>query len=275
MDVILKIGYCDMSIRIFGFILIFMHFNESLLAQPSSEKEQADIYQACIESISHDAEKAVITAKKWYVEGGGAAAQHCEAIAFYEQKRFDEAAELLETIADKVSQGDGVGVFASKNKTLLSAQLRYLAGKAWRASDKLEKAFTVYTTALLTRVDQPALKYDFYIERGLVQLDRGEFQSAIDDYSYALELDEERIDAFLYRAEVFRKMKEHLKARLDINQGLSIDPGQPDLLFESGINYRMLGEDEKAKNEWQKLIDRFPDSDWQKLAEDNIKLING
>jgi outer membrane protein assembly factor BamD (BamD/ComL family) len=31
----------------------------------------------------------------------------------------------------------------------------------------------------------------------------------------------------------------------------------------------------KAKNEWQKLIDQFPDSHWQKLAEDNIKLISG
>ena len=69
-------------------------------------------------------------------------------------------------------------------------------------------------------------------------------------------------------------MNEHLKARLDLNQGLSIKPNQPDLLFESGINYRMLREDMKAKKEWQKLIDKFPDSDWQKLAEDNMKLIS-
>lgn len=263
-----------MSTRIFILLLVVFHINEAVLAQETTEKEQAEKYQACIASINEEDENAIVTAKKWYVEGGGAAAQHCEAMALYEQQRFDEAADLLETVADKVSQGNGVGAFATKNKTLLSAQLRYLAGKAWRASDKLEKAFTIYTTALLTLDEQPSLKYDFYIERGLVQLDRKEFRRAVDDFSYALELDDERIDAFLYRAETFRNMQQHLEARLDINQGLSIDPNQPDLLFESGVNYRMLRQDVKAKNEWQKLIDKFPNSDWQKLVEENIKLIN-
>lgn len=264
-----------MSIRFLGLIILFLHTSGSLFAQTLSEKEQSDKYQACISSISEDAGNAVITAKKWYVEGGGAAAQHCEAMALYDQKRYEEAAGLLETIADKVSRGDGIGVFANKNKILLAAQLRYLAANAWRSSDKLERAFTVYTTALLSLDDQPVLKYDFYIERGTVQIDREDFQSALDDFSFALEIDAERIEAFLYRAETFRKIGEHLKARLDLNQGLAIKPNQPDLLFESGVNYRMLREDMKAKKEWQKLIDKFPNSNWQKLAEDNMKLING
>ncbi|MDA7568976.1 tetratricopeptide repeat protein [Emcibacteraceae bacterium] len=263
-----------MSIRFLGLIILFLLPGGLIFAQTLSEKEQSDKYQACIASISEENSNAVITAKKWYVEGGGAAAQHCEAMALYDQNRFEEAAGLLEIIADKVSRGDGIGVFAIKNKTLLSAQLRYLAGNAWRANNKLERAFTIYTTALLSLDDHPVFKYDFYIERGTVQIDREDFQSALDDFSYALELDEERIEAFLYRAETYRKMNEHLKARLDLNQGLSIKPNQPDLLFESGINYRMLREDMKAKKEWQKLIDKFPDSDWQKLAEDNMKLIS-
>lgn len=264
-----------MCIRFLGLIILFLHPSGFLFAQPLSEKEQSDKYQSCIASIGEDASAAIITAKKWVVEGGGAAAQHCEAMALYDQERFEEAAALLETIADQVSRGDGIGVFANKNKTLLAAQLRYLAGNAWRSCDKLERAFTIYTTALLSLGDQPVLKYDFYIERGTVQIDREDFQSALDDFSYALELDAERIEAFLYRAETYRKMNEHLKARLDLNQGLSIKPNQPDLLFESGVNYRMLREDMKAKKEWQKLIDKFPNSEWQKLVEDNLKLISG
>lgn len=271
----MKTGYCDMSIRFIGLIILFVHSGVYVSAQTVSEKQQSAKYQACIASINEDANNAVITAKKWYVEGGGAAAQHCEAMALYNQERFEEAAGLLETIADQVARGDGIGVFANKNKILLSAQLRYLAGNAWRSSDKLERAFTVYTTALLSLDDQPRLKYDFYIERGTVQIDREDYQSALDDFSYALELNEERIEAFLYRAETYRKMDEHIKARLDLNQGLSINPNQPDLLFESGVNFRMLGENFKAKKEWQKLIDQFPNSDWQKLAEDNMKLIKG
>ena len=126
-----------MSIRFLGLIILFLLPGGLIFAQTLSEKEQSDKYQACIASISEENSNAVITAKKWYVEGGGAAAQHCEAMALYDQNRFEEAAGLLEIIADKVSRGDGIGVFAIKNKTLLSAQLRYLAGNAWRANNKL------------------------------------------------------------------------------------------------------------------------------------------
>ena len=255
-------------------ILMMALSNQALYAQTDKDKEQAEKYKICLSNVNKEDQNAVVFAKKWYVEGGGAAAQHCEAMALYNQDRFDEAAELLEEVADKVSRGDEVGAFASKNKELLSAQLRYIAGNAWRGANMLERAYSIYTAALLTLDDRPSLKYDFYIERGLVQLDRGEHQDAINDFGYALELNEERTDAFLYRAETYRKMNDHLKSRLDLNQGLSIDPMQPDLIFESGVNYRMLKQDLKAKNEWQKLIDNYPDSKWKKLAEDNIKLIN-
>ena len=81
------------------------------------------------------------------------------------------------------------------------------------------------------------------------------------------------MDAFLFRAESYRQLNQHLKARLDLNAALSLEPDNPDVLFESGVNYRMQHNDEKALVEWEKLIKKYPDTYWQKLVEDNIGLI--
>ncbi|MDG1995873.1 MAG: tetratricopeptide repeat protein [Emcibacteraceae bacterium] len=245
------------------------------MAQPVSEAVQAKTYQDCIAEISVDSEKALIRARKWIVGGGGVAAQHCEAMALFDKERFDEAANLLEKVGDNVERGEGVGFFASQNKEFLALQLRYTAGKSWMNAGKPERAYNVYTVALLGLEDNSSFFYDLYIERALVQLSREEYQSAVDDFTNALGIDAERVDAFLFRAETFRKMGDHVKARLDINEGLIISPKQPDLIFESGVNYRMMRDNEKARNEWQKLIENHPGTEWQKLAEDNIELIDG
>ncbi|MBT6329838.1 MAG: tetratricopeptide repeat protein, partial [Kordiimonadaceae bacterium] len=163
--------------------------------------------------------------------------------------------------------------FATENKDLLGVQLNYLAGIAWRASGNFDKSYNVFTAAIISLEEGAPLAYDIYIDRGLTQSLNDDHLSAIDDYASALEINENKIDAFLYRAEAFRKLNQHLKARLDLNEALALEPYQPDLLFESGINYRMQKNDEKAVNEWRKLIENYPNTHWEELAEDNINLI--
>lgn len=264
-----------MLVRFSFIFILFAGLTSGAMAQFVSEASQAKIYQDCISEINVDSTKALTRARKWLVEGGGAAAQHCEALALFDQERYEEAANLLETIGDRVFKEDGVGIFASQNKELLTLQLRYTAGKAWVAAKKLDRAYNIYSVALLALEEGSPLSYDIYVERALVQLAREEYQRAVDDLTIALGINAEKIDAFLFRAEAFRKMGEHFKARLDLNEGLHISPNQPDLLFESAVNYRMLRDNEKARLEWQKLIDKHPGTDWQKLAEDNINLIEG
>jgi tetratricopeptide (TPR) repeat protein len=196
-------------------------------------------------------------------------------MALFDQERFDEAAGLLEKVGDNVAKGVGVGFFAAQNKEFLALQLRYMAGKSWMSAGKPERAYNIYTVALLGLEGNSPLSYDLYIERALVQLSREEYQSAVDDFTNALGVNADKVDAFLFRAEAFRKLGEHVKARLDINEGLMISPNQPDLIFESGVNYRMMRDNNKARNEWQKLIEKHPGTEWQKLAEDNIELIDG
>jgi len=257
----------------FILLILFMQCS-AVAAQNFSDKPQSVIYQDCISLAGEDSAAALSVARRWYIEGGGVADQHCEALALYEQQRFGEAASLFEAVVGKLSRGESVGYFAEQNKDTLSVQLYYLAGIAWHSQDELDKAYNALTAALRGLDKDSLYAYDIYIERGLVQVSAENFENAAEDFASALEINSEKVDAFLFRAETFRKLKQHLKARLDLNAALILEPDHPDVLFESGVNYRMLSNDEKALTEWEKLIAKYPDTHWQKLAKDNISLIS-
>ncbi|HPF46033.1 MAG: tetratricopeptide repeat protein [Alphaproteobacteria bacterium] len=242
-------------------------------AQDTSEAAQAKKYQECLASVAQDSKNALNEARKWYIEGGGVAAQHCEGMALFEQERFSEAAQLFETIVGKLQRNESVNDFASNNKKNLTIQLNYLAGLAWHSAKEYDKAYNDLTASINGLEENSPLSYEILIERGLVLASSENYKGAIEDYQRALDINSEKVDAFLLRAEAFRKLNEHPKARLDLNMALSIEPNNPDVLFESGVNYRMQHHDEKALVEWKKLIAKYPDSYWQKLAEDNIRLI--
>jgi len=242
-------------------------------AQNFSDHAQTEKYQECLTGVVENSATAILAARKWYIEGGGIAAQHCEALALNDQKRYSEAANLFEAIVGKLARDEGVGDFAQQNKENLSIQLNYLAGIAWHSDENYDRAYNAFTAAIVGLEVGSEYGYELYIERGLVQVAAKNYDDALKDYAFALELNPEKVDAYLYRAETFREIKDHLKARLDLNAALNIDPNHPDILFESGVNYRMLKNDEKALVEWEKLIEKYPNSHYQKLAQENIALI--
>jgi hypothetical protein len=55
---------------------------------------------------------------------------------------------------------------------------------------------------------------------------------------------------------------------------LEMDAYNPGALFESGIVFRLQNKKSDARFEWLKLIDKHPNTHWQKLAEDNIDLMD-
>lgn len=242
-------------------------------AQEFIDAMNARQYEACISQVEQDSKEALSVARKWFIDGGGVAAQHCEALALYSDERYEEAGDVFETVVDNLSTGEGVNDFANKNSAVLKAQMNYLAGISWRSAEKFEKAYNAFSAAIIGLSDKSIFAYDLYIERGLVQYRRTEYKSALEDFNKALEISDEKFDVFLYRAETYRKLDEHVKARLDLNVALALEPNHPDVLFESGVNYRMQHNDEKALLEWERLINEYPDTRWQELAEENIKLI--
>ncbi len=262
-----------MMVRIIISIVSLLLVASSANAQYFEERAAARKYQECIALVSEDSSAALTVSREWYLKGGGVAAQHCEALALFEMRRYNDAAGIFELAASKLMQSQGQESFAERNKDVLALQLNYLAGVAWRTAGELDKSYNALSASLNELQNKPAYAYEVYIERGQVQFALEDFDSARDDFTNALDIDAEKIDAFLYRAQVFRKLDEHLKARLDLNAALAISPNQPEILLESGINYRMQRNDEKALIEWEKLIEKHPGTEWQKMAQDNINLI--
>ena len=262
-----------MVLRSLVFILFGAGFVSYAAAQNFASSDEAIKYRSCINKVNEDSNVALITAREWYLDGGGVAAQHCEGLALNELGHHSDAASVFEMAASKLSLSDGLDTFAQRNKGVLSLQLNYLAGMAWKAAGELDKSYNALSLSLASLKADSPYAYDVYIERGIVQFALEDYRNAAIDFTQALDINPEKIDAFLYRAQSYRKNKEHLKARLDLNAALSIAPNQPELLFESGINYRMQKNDEKALVEWERLIEKYPGTSWEKLARDNIDLI--
>lgn len=256
-------------------ILIIFCFVSSfnVYAQEFTDALNAKKYQNCIAQVDEDDAAALDVAREWFIEGGGVAAQHCAGLALHSQERYEEAADVFEAVVDNLSTGEGVNDFASKNSVVLKAQMNYLAGISWRSAEKLDRAYSAFSASIIGLSTEAVFAYDLYIERGLLQFARAEYKTALEDFNKAMEVSDEKFDAFLYRAETYRKLDEHIKARLDLNVALAIEPNHPDVLFESGVNYRMQHNDEKALVEWEQLIIKYPGTRWQALAEENIKLI--
>lgn len=255
-------------------IFFFSILHLSLVyAQDVPPIPQPQKYQECLSLVEADNAAGLAEARAWYLSGGGVAAQHCEALALYEQDRFSEAATLFDEVVGKLSRDESVNDFASGNKKNLIMQINYLAGIAWHSAEDFDRAYNALSASIVELDIGVAYGYDVFVERGLVLVSLEKYQNAIEDFQRALELNDEKVDAYLFRAETYRKMGEHLKARLDLNVALALEPKHPEALFESGVNYRMQHNDEKALVEWEKLIKAYPNSYWQELAEKNINLI--
>ena len=258
----------------FAIIIFFIGLGFSAQAQVISDRAQSEKYKECLAQVKENSEAAILSSRKWYIEGGTVAAQHCEALALYDQKRFGDAAGLFEMIVGKLARNEGVGEYAQQNKKILSVQLNYLAGLAWHSDENYDRAYNALSAAITGLDVASEYGYEIFRERGLVHVSSNKYEDSLGDFTSAIELKPEVFDAYLYRAETYRKLGEHLKARVDLNVALTLEPNQPDLLFESGINYRMLQNDKNALQEWEKLINKYPDSNWHKLAQENIRLIS-
>lgn len=230
-----------------------------------------DRYQSCIGLIAQDAQKARTDALSWYMEGGGVAARHCEALALFSLEHFEEAARLFEKLAGEVIIGDGMTNFAYEKRGKLKGELYTHAAFSWQALGKFDKAYNNFTVALVGA--DKATRRELYLDRGLLQMDRHEDISAIKDFTQAIELAPKRHEGYFHRALAFRRLKSHHRARLDIEKGLTISPIDPDLLLESGILYRVTGDKKSAREEWEKIINAT-DGEFRGLARRNIELLD-
>jgi tetratricopeptide (TPR) repeat protein len=203
-------------------------------------------YQSCLASARSDPEAGFEAAIAWRDEGGGAPSLHCVALALFGLGQFAEAATRLESLAADMPTA------TTREQAAVLAQ----AGSVWLHVGDLSRAHTVLSQALELDSTDP----EIWIDRGDALARGGEYWEAVDDFSEAIDRDETRLDALIFRAAAYRLLEVPDLARDDIARALVVDPDNPDALMELGAVQAGVGEFDAARTTWLRVLDIAPGS---------------
>ncbi len=97
------------------------------------------------------------------------------------------------------------------------------------------------------------------VNKGLEQLERGRFESALEGFSKAARLNPELADAHLLRGSALNLLGLHGEALASIAKAIQLKPNSAETYFESGISAKSLGQFERAVSDLGKAIQLAPD----------------
>jgi|GEM_PF-639030 len=245
-------------------------------AESAAEKVQTEPekYLACLKQIEQDPKAALDQAREWLIAGGGVAARHCEANALYMSGTVKPAAEKFEQIANDLDIGEGLSDFALAQKSRLKAEVLFQAAIAWQDAEQLDKAYSNLSTALVDAKEYQGLYQDLLLERGQLQMSRGEYKAAREDFSLMLDENAENFEAFFLRAVAFRLDRKYTEARLDLKAAEAIDSNRPEIMLEQGLIYFEQDQHVQARQSWQQVKEKYPEPEITTIADDYLKLLD-
>ena len=188
-------------------------------------------YQICLTAARRNPDAGFESAIAWRDEGGGPPAQHCVALALFGLGQFSEAATRLEALAANMPTA------TTREQSAILGQ----AGSVWlHAGDPTDP--------------------ELWIDRGDALARGGEYWDAVDNFSAALDRDDQRLDALIFRAAAYRLLAVPDLARDDIARVLLIDHDNPDALMELGAVEAGLGAFDAARETWLRVLSVAPGS---------------
>jgi len=201
-------------------------------------------YNQCVAAIPVNPDAALSQAESLKARGGGAAADHCAALALIALKRPAEAAALLEMLAQ-------LPVAPAQRATFFAQ-----AGNAWLMAGQAQNADGALTSALaLTPND-----VDVLIDRASARAMRKDWASAEADLSHANELNKTNPEILVLRASARSAQGHKAEARADIDAALALNPVFGDALVERGTMKFAAGDKAGARADWQQTLTAAPGS---------------
>jgi tetratricopeptide (TPR) repeat protein len=241
------------ALRLFGCLAVGLVATSLFVAPHTAQAQERYVdmpigqaYQACLAAARSDPEAGFEAAIAWRDEGGGAPSRHCVALALFGLGQFTEAATRLEALAAEMPTA------TAREQSAVLAQ----AGSVWLHTGNLTRAHTVLSQALEFDSTDP----EIWIDRGDALARGGEYWDAIDDFSEALDRDDTRLDALIFRAAAYRLLEVPDLARDDIARALVVDPDNPDALMELGAVQAGVGEFNAARESWLRVLSIAPAS---------------
>ena len=213
------------------------------LGHAASAQSGAAQYDACLRRAQSDPQAALLLASSWEKNGGGAAAQHCEAVAMIGLRQYPEAARKLEALAQ------------SGDKAMRSA-LYDQAGNAWMLAANADSAVDDFTRALSADPLDP----DLLADRGRAEAFRKNWAKAESDLNAALLVAPDRADLLVLRGSARHGMGRKADARADFDAALRLQPNNADALLERGVMKLEAGDVAGARADWQSVVAAHPGS---------------
>lgn len=218
---------------------------------------EGEDYERCLAMLRQSPETARTMAEAWEKRGGGDGAKHCLALSLLALGQPEIGARRLEALADE-SHANGAA----------RASVLGQAGQAWMMAGQPDRAYGAITMALGITPHDTALMIDRAVAAGTL----GRYAEAIEDLDRVLEVDGDRVEAWVFRAAALRHLDRTQAAMQDIARALELDPQNAEALLERGILRQMAGDTAGARVDWEKVVELSPDSPTADLAQQNLAL---
>ncbi|WNK00052.1 hypothetical protein L2D14_01170 [Thalassospiraceae bacterium LMO-JJ14] len=226
------------------------------LSARADEIDHAREYAKCMALAPSKPNGAFEMATAWKALGGGAAAEHCAAVALLYSGQPEYAARRLEVLAETI-------VAEPEFKGQILAQ----AGQAWLLEGDAPRAEAALSEAVKLLRGRPEVLAD----RAQARAAMADYKGAVEDLTNAISADPKFAEAYTFRASAYRYLDELGKAKADIETALLLTPDDPPALLERGILFRLGGNDEAARADWLRVLELDPDGEAGRLARINIE----
>lgn len=194
----------------------------SLLLAPSAAGAdangltEAEQYAHCTRQVSMQADAAYTQARQWFQATGALPAQHCMALALYEQRQFAGAASELDRMLQKLTADQPTLWLNIKEQ---AARAHRYAGSLMGAEKHLDDAL-LWISGQDNMANQMA---NLLLQRGEIHALQEAYLLAVQDYDHAYAL-AQTPDVLLARAKLFIEMGKLDSARDDLETLLVTEP---------------------------------------------------
>mgnify|MGYP001805896848 CR=1 FL=1 len=212
-------------------------------------------FAQCLARAEATPTEAEAEAQVWEQEGGGFAAQVCQAMVLFHRGQFDSAAIRLEELA----------AIADPLSAATALTLRSRAAWAWLRAGQPQRAIQLYDAALAVRSDD----LDLWIDRAFAHAETGAFAAAVDDLTQVVNRNPGLFEAWLYRAGAYRHLENYPAALDDAEQALSLRPADSSALLLRGNLRALSGDSRGALDDWRRVITLAPQTPAAQAAAAN------
>lgn len=180
-------------------------------AAPSSNQQ----YNNCTQTLSNDPEGTFKRARAWYSHSKSLASQHCMALALYEMKDYEGAANALDTMLKGMTPSQGRLWMSMK---LQAAKAHFASGNHTAADTHLSDAIFWASNKSMDEEMVPLL-----LQRAKIYDFHNKDLRAVQDLDHAMSI-RPSSKIRLLRAQLLIKMGKKAEARDDIASVLAAEP---------------------------------------------------